>query len=195
MLVHVAAKRIRQIREGAQYLVHSPKKEDIAIALREIAAGKISIDGKESEDQEEKRRKKMEKLQKDKVTTREAKPAVKETTMKKSASKEATVKTAGIKKEYVESGNVCKVTFRLPKIAAPNAKSVYIAGDFNNWNIHANPMKRLENGDYDISLELEPGGEYQFRYLIDESKWENDWNADKYVKSPFGDSDNSVIIV
>jgi DNA-directed RNA polymerase subunit omega len=40
-LVHVAAKRVRQMREGATYLVHSPKNEDIVIALREIAAGKV----------------------------------------------------------------------------------------------------------------------------------------------------------
>jgi len=46
MLVHAAAKRVRQMREGAQYLVHSPKNEDIVIALREIAAGKIHIERK-----------------------------------------------------------------------------------------------------------------------------------------------------
>ena len=44
MLVHTVAKRVRQIREGAQYLVHSPKNEDIVIALREIGAGKVSIE-------------------------------------------------------------------------------------------------------------------------------------------------------
>ena len=56
-------------------------------------------------------------------------------------------------------------------------------------------MKKLKNGNYAVTLELKPGREYQFRYLIDESKWENDWNADKYVKSPYGDSDNSVVVV
>ena len=86
------------------------------------------------------------------------------------------------------------MTFRLPKIAASDAKSVCIVGDFNNWNIHANPMKKLKNGDYTIKLDLEPRKEYQYRYFIDESKWENDWNADKYVKSLYGDSDNSVVM-
>ncbi|MES0349335.1 MAG: DNA-directed RNA polymerase subunit omega [Desulfobacteria bacterium] len=42
-LVHIAAKRVRQMREGAQYLVSSPKNEDIVVALREIAAGKIRV--------------------------------------------------------------------------------------------------------------------------------------------------------
>ncbi|MGD8758369.1 MAG: DNA-directed RNA polymerase subunit omega [Deltaproteobacteria bacterium] len=53
MLVHAAAKRVRQMREGAQYLVHSPKNEDIVIALREIAAGKVRIERKETSDEEE----------------------------------------------------------------------------------------------------------------------------------------------
>jgi 1,4-alpha-glucan branching enzyme len=66
----------------------------------------------------------------------------------------------------------------LPKAVVPDVKSVYIVGDFNNWNISENSMKMLENGDYIIKLDLETGKEYQFRYLIDESKWENDWHAD-----------------
>lgn len=40
-LVHMAAKRVRQIREGSEYLVSSPKNEDIVVSLREIAAGKV----------------------------------------------------------------------------------------------------------------------------------------------------------
>ena len=50
ILVNMAAKRVRQIREGSEYLVSSPKNEDIVVALREIAAGKIIIrEGKEEE--------------------------------------------------------------------------------------------------------------------------------------------------
>jgi len=43
VLVHMAAKRVRQIREGSEYLVSSPKNEDIVVSLREIAAGKIKL--------------------------------------------------------------------------------------------------------------------------------------------------------
>ncbi len=42
-LVHMAAKRVRQIREGSEYLVSSPKNEDIVVALREIAAAKVRV--------------------------------------------------------------------------------------------------------------------------------------------------------
>lgn len=40
-LVHMAAARVRQIREGSEYLVNSPKNEDIVVALREVAAGRV----------------------------------------------------------------------------------------------------------------------------------------------------------
>ncbi len=43
LLVHMAARRVRQIREGSEYLVSSPKNADIVVALREIAAGKIIL--------------------------------------------------------------------------------------------------------------------------------------------------------
>ena len=188
----------------ARVTIEDCLREDIVIALREIAAGRFSIEGKESEDREKKRRVEMAKSEREKVTTKKTQTTARKTTVKKSApkktakklaSQEGSVRTTGIKKEYLEGGKLCKVTFRLPTVAAPSAKSVCIVGDFNNWNIHGNRMKKLKNGDYCITLNLEPGREYQFRYFIDESKWENDWNADKYVKSPLGDSDNSVIEV
>lgn len=40
-LVNMVAKRVRQIREGSDYLVSSPKNEDIVISLREISVGRI----------------------------------------------------------------------------------------------------------------------------------------------------------
>ncbi|MFW9917683.1 MAG: isoamylase early set domain-containing protein [Candidatus Thorarchaeota archaeon] len=146
----------------------------------------------------------MTKSKRAKVTTKKTHTTARKMMVKKSApkkmakrlaSQEGPLRTAGIKKEYLEGGKLCKVTFRLPSMAAPGAKSVSIVGDFNNWNTRANPMKRQENGDFKLSLQFEPRKEYQFRYLIDGSKWENDWNADKYVKSPLGVSDNSVVVV
>lgn len=125
--------------------------------------------------------------------TKQVRPATKGAAKTKTPSKQARA-DFGIKKQYLKRRKTCKVTFRLPRIAAPDAKAVCIVGDFNGWSIYASPMKRLRTGDFTITLEVEPGREYQFRYLIDEDRWENDWNADKYVKSPYG-SDNSVVIV
>jgi len=41
LLVNIVFKRVRQIREGSDYLVSSPKNEDIVVSLREVAAGKV----------------------------------------------------------------------------------------------------------------------------------------------------------
>ncbi len=46
-LVHLAAKRIRQVREGADLLVKSTKNEDVVTVLREIAANRIVAKKKE----------------------------------------------------------------------------------------------------------------------------------------------------
>jgi DNA-directed RNA polymerase subunit omega len=51
LLVNMVSKRVRQIREGSDYLVSSPKNEDIVVALREVAAGKIQMVPSEPEKQ------------------------------------------------------------------------------------------------------------------------------------------------
>ena len=108
-----------------------------------------------------------------------------------------TVKTGtnGMKKTRGTNKQTCKVIFRLPHEAVRDAQSVCVAGDFNNWNIYANPLKRRKDGSFSLTIELVRGREYHFRYLIDDMYWENDWNADKYVSSSFGECENSVVIV
>ena len=56
-------------------------------------------------------------------------------------------------------------------------------------------MKKLKNGDFTATVDLDLYKEYQFRYLKDEKDWENEKDADKQVPTPYGDSANSVIIV
>jgi 1,4-alpha-glucan branching enzyme len=101
----------------------------------------------------------------------------------------------GIKKQYPKTSPAkCKVTFRLPKDAAPDAQKVTIAGDFNGWDKENALMTRFNTGDFVVSLELEQGKEYRYRYFIDGVRWENDWYADKYVPNAYGCDDSVVII-
>ncbi len=95
------------------------------------------------------------------------------------------------KKRYLKSGSV-KVEFTLPDAIAAEAESVFLVGDFNDWDESATPMPRLKNGKFKITLELEPNREYQFRYLVNGNQWHNDWDADRYVANPFS-GDNSVV--
>ncbi|GAB4420669.1 MAG: hypothetical protein Kow00106_17300 [Anaerolineae bacterium] len=96
-----------------------------------------------------------------------------------------------LKKRFLKSGKV-KVEFIVPDAIAANAESVYLVGDFNNWDESATPMTRYKNGKFKVTLDLEPNREYQFRYLVNGSQWHNDWDADRYVANPFS-GDNSVV--
>ncbi len=100
----------------------------------------------------------------------------------------------GFIKKYNKDRTSCRVSFLLHSEAAPDARNITIVGDFNNWDPAASPMKRLKNGDFKIILSLPSGREYRFKYLINGSRWENDWCADKYVPNSFG-SDDSVVVV
>ena len=100
-----------------------------------------------------------------------------------------------LKKQFMKSKPVCKVTFHLSKEAVAKAKKVSLVGDFNAWDIEATPMKKQKDGGFSVTLNLEQGREYQFRYLIDGTTWENDWCADKYVPSILGGADNSVVVL
>ncbi len=102
----------------------------------------------------------------------------------------------GLQKRFLKSRPVSKVTFRLPREAAPEALSVHLVGDFNDWDKSSLPMTRLKNGEFKLTLDLPVGREYSFRYLIhgqEGSTWENDWSADHYVPSGIGGEDNSVV--
>ncbi len=101
---------------------------------------------------------------------------------------------SSLKKQYLKTRPECRVTFMLPKMAAPDAGKVNLAGEFNNWSITETPLKKLKNGDYKITLGLACSREYRFRYVIDGALWENDWYADKYVTNPYGCDDSIVVI-
>jgi hypothetical protein len=98
----------------------------------------------------------------------------------------------GMPKKYLKNRQACKVTFTLPKAAVKGVKKVNVLGDFNNWDENANPLKKLSTGNFSTTLELACGRLYRFKYLIDGSRWENDWHADHYEPNPYG-GENSVV--
>ncbi len=82
-----------------------------------------------------------------------------------------------------------KVQFEFP---APEALEVYLAGDFNNWDSSANPMKKDKKGIWKITVSLKPGT-YKYRFLKD-GNWENDPACCDCIPNEFG-SLNCVRIV
>jgi 1,4-alpha-glucan branching enzyme len=101
-----------------------------------------------------------------------------------------------LKKRYVKSRQVCKVTFELSKAELPEGvepETVHLVGEFNDWDPSATPMPLRRGGIYRVQVELEPGREVQFRYLVNGEHWVNDWQADAYVPGEFG-ADNCVVV-
>ena len=97
-----------------------------------------------------------------------------------------------LKKSYSKTGKKCRVTFKLP--SKVKADSAVLLGEFNNWNSSAVQMKKLKNGDFSATLSLDAGNSYRFRYLLDGSRWENDWAPDGYVANDFGTEDSVVAV-
>jgi len=52
-LVHLAVRRVLQLRNGAKPMIDAPKNKEIVVALREIAAGKVTLDNIDALEQEQ----------------------------------------------------------------------------------------------------------------------------------------------
>lgn len=98
-----------------------------------------------------------------------------------------------IEKKYLKSKPVCKVKFIAPDAIVKGAKTVALAGDFNDWQ--QTTLRKQKSGVYAATLDLNTGSEYQYRFVVDGYRWENDWTADKYVPNNLSFEENSVVIV
>lgn len=96
-----------------------------------------------------------------------------------------------IKKQYLKSKPVCKVTFSLP---AEEAKKVSLVGSFNGWNEKKAVLKKLKNGTFKGTVDLETGSSYEFKYVVD-GAYVNDDAADAYVWNDYAGAENSVVNV
>ena len=75
----------------------------------------------------------------------------------------------------------------------PRATNVQIAGDFNNWQPHLNPMERVgDDGVWQTRIAL-PEGHYRYRYVVD-GQWQQDPYNDKTEVNPYGEY-NSILEV
>ncbi len=70
-----------------------------------------------------------------------------------------------------KSGKV-RVTFEMP--ATQYCDGLYLVGWFNEWDETVYRMERTPDGKWSLTLELEPGCEYQYRYRTPDGKWLKD---------------------
>ncbi|MBI4689320.1 MAG: isoamylase early set domain-containing protein [Nitrospirae bacterium] len=66
----------------------------------------------------------------------------------------------------------------------PDAKRVYLAGDFNNWDTGSLPMRMSKDGTWSKTLKLAPG-QYQYGFMAD-GNWIKDMPCSEIVANPFG---------
>ena len=85
-----------------------------------------------------------------------------------------------------------RVIFTLP--AGVDAEDIALCGEFNDWSTDSVKLTRNGGRHWRATLDLEPGRSYRYRYLLDGHRWENGWDAERYVPYPYG-SDDSVIVV
>ncbi|KIQ79889.1 MULTISPECIES: isoamylase early set domain-containing protein [Aeromonas] len=101
-------------------------------------------------------------------------------------------------KQFLKSKPEVKVTFAVEKEAAAGAQQVMLIGEFTQWQ--PVELKRMKSGEFKATLNLPTDGPESFEYCYQfitpegETLYENDWQADAYVPSPYG-RDNSVVRV
>jgi hypothetical protein len=89
-------------------------------------------------------------------------------------------------------GSPVNVTFTLP--AEVQADSVVLCGEFNLWSVEDIQLARGSDGTWRAVVALESGRSYRYRYLLDGERWENAWQADRYVPNPHGSVDSVIIV-
>lgn len=95
-----------------------------------------------------------------------------------------------LKQRTRKKGSV-RVTFELPSNMW--AERVNLVGEFNEWDTTATPMSRSRaDANWKVTLDLEDGQRYRFRYLVDGKEWLNDWHADDHAENPYGSFDSIV---
>lgn len=75
----------------------------------------------------------------------------------------------------------------------PGARTVAVAGDFNQWNPSARPLRRDAGGRWSVSVKLPPGT-YHYRFVVDGDRWVEDPMNSERAANDYG-TFNSIRLV
>jgi hypothetical protein len=76
--------------------------------------------------------------------------------------------------------------------SAPTARSVQVAGTFNDWRPESGPLEPAEEGEWKARLRLK-SGQYEYRFVVD-GVWADDPRSTASSANPFGGR-NSILKV
>jgi len=88
------------------------------------------------------------------------------------------------------------IVFTLPAEALEGATEAVLLGDFNNWTPGEEfELKGEQDGSFKTVVQLEEGETYHYRFLLNNGRWVNDYNAQQYTPVAGLYIDNCVITV
>jgi 1,4-alpha-glucan branching enzyme len=82
-------------------------------------------------------------------------------------------------KESITKGKVINFTFY-----GPEARTVYLSGNFNAWNTKSHPMKKGADGIWKLSVKL-PNGRYEYKFFVD-GVWAQQLPCSTTTFNPYG---------
>lgn len=92
--------------------------------------------------------------------------------------------------------NVKNVKLTIPAHLVHNATSAQALGDFNNWTpSDFSKMTLQEDGSLAVTLSLEAGKSYQYRFFLNDGRWLNDPSAQGYEEQATYFTHNSIVFV
>ena len=95
----------------------------------------------------------------------------------------------GLKAKRKSTPGRRRIEFKLDR---PEAQTVSLAADFNNWDLKAHPMRRSQNGVWTKVVMVFPG-QYEYRFYVD-GQWFNDpLNPTRSVNT-FGTYNNILVV-
>jgi len=95
-----------------------------------------------------------------------------------------------VQKTYYKTKDYCKVKFSFATDAAETIEIVGLNSDWKNSVI----MSKKKDGSFSADVNLPKDSTHEFKYLVNETLWLNEPEADKEVPNAFGGS-NSVIVL
>jgi chromosome partitioning protein len=99
-----------------------------------------------------------------------------------------TEKTLGKRMKEILKENLPKLNEITLTLNAPDAKEVYLAGEFNNWKLDEFSRMEQNNGCWSKSMNLN-SGKYRYRFVIDGNWTEDPGNPLKQL-NPYGAMDS-----
>lgn len=84
-----------------------------------------------------------------------------------------------------------KLREKMLSVSAPQAKEVYLVGDFNGWKLDNNSRMEHNNGVWKKTLNFKSGGRYRYRFVIDGAWTEDHANPLKEL-NPYGEMDSLI---